>query len=86
MPNILTAVAPVAYSAAQLVSAEPIGAVDKIRKDFDSKGVAVGDSVKVPYAPVAAATDFSASMANPTGTDKTAAAISVTINKSRKTS
>lgn len=86
MPNIFSAIAPVAYSAAQQVSAEPIGVVNRISTNFDSKGVAIGDSVKVPYAPVAAATDFAAGMANPTGTDKTAAAVTVTIDKSRKTS
>jgi hypothetical protein len=86
MANILSAVAPVAYSAAQVVSAEPIGAVDKIRRDFDSKGVAFGDAIKVPYAPIAAASDFTEAMTPSAGTDKTAATVSVTIDKRRKTS
>jgi len=86
MPNIFTAIAPVAYSAAQEVSAEPIGIVDKISTSFDSKGVAIGDQVKVPYAPVAGLGNFTPAMTPTAGTDKTAASVSVAITKSQFTS
>ena len=82
MANIFTAIAPVAYSAAQEVSAEPIGIVDKISTSFDSKGVAIGDSVKVPYAPVATLGNFTPAMVPTAGTDKTASTVSVAITKS----
>ena len=52
--NTLTALAPVLYSAAQEVAAEPFGIVDSIAATFDNKGVAKGDKVKVPIAPAAA--------------------------------
>ena len=86
MANIFTAIAPVAYSAAQEVSAEPIGIVDKISTSFDSKGVAIGDSVKVPYAPVATLGNFTPAMTPTAGTDKTASTVSVAITKSQFTS
>lgn len=62
MPNTLTALAPVLYSAAQEVSAEPFGAVNAINRFFDNKGVAIGDKVSVPVAPMRAATTYTPSM------------------------
>ena len=62
MPNTLTALAPVLYSAAQEVSAEPFGAVNAINRFFDNKGVAIGDKVSVPVAPMRAATPYTPSM------------------------
>lgn len=86
MANVFTALAPVLYSAAQEVSNEPFGIVDNIYKDFDNKGVAVGDSIKVPVAPVATVSSYTASMSNPTGTDATASSVSVAITNTDKVS
>lgn len=86
MSNTLTALAPTLFSAAQVVSAEPFGIVDSIMMSFDDKGVAVGDTVKVPYAPVAAVTDFTPAATSSAGTDKTASEIDVAITFSKKTS
>lgn len=86
MANTLTALAPVLYSAAQDVAAEPFGIVDAINSNFDDKGVAKGDKVKVPIAPVAALGDFAPAAAAGTGTDKTADAVEVEITASKKTS
>jgi len=86
MSNTLTAVAPVAYSAAKEVAAEPAGMMDAINMNFDDKGVAKGDTVKVPVAPTRAASDFTPSNATSTGTDATATTVDVTITKSRKVS
>lgn len=86
MANTLTAILPVAYSAAQVVSGEAFGVIDSISASFDDKGVAVGDSVKVPIAPIAAATDFTPAATSTAGTDKTAEAISVAVTASKKTS
>ncbi|WP_448647089.1 P22 coat - protein 5 family protein [Pseudomonas mohnii] len=79
MANIFTALQPVLYSAAQEVSNEPFGVISAITSDFDDKGVAVGDSVKVPVAPIRAVKSFTPSMAMPTGDDATADGVSVQI-------
>lgn len=84
--NTLTALAPVLYSAAQEVAAEPFGIVDSINATFDNKGVAKGDKVKVPIAPAAALGDFAPAAATPQGSDKTAAAVEVEITASKVTS
>lgn len=86
MANTLTAVAPTLYSAAQEISAEPFGVVSAINMSFDDKGVAKGDTVKVPYAPTASNADFTPAATTSTGTDKTAATVDVTITKARKNS
>lgn len=86
MSNVLTALAPVAYSAAKQVAAEPFGMVDAINANFDDKGVAKGDIVKVPVAPTRAASDFAPSNVTSTGVDSIATEIDVQITKSRKVS
>ena len=89
MPNTLTALAPVLYSAAQEVSAEPFGAVDAINGFFDNKGVAIGDKVKVPVAPTRAAATYSPTMNlnnGNAGADATASAVEVEITANRMVS
>lgn len=86
MANTLTAVAPTLFSAAQEVSAEPFGVISAINMSFDDKGVAFGDTVKVPYAPTATNADFTPAATTSSGTDKTASTVSVTISKLRKNS
>lgn len=85
MATTLTALAPVLFSAAQNVSAEPAGILDAINATWDDKGVAKGDSVKVPYAPVQETTDFAPLNVSPEGEDQTAGAVSVKITQSKKT-
>jgi hypothetical protein len=85
MATTLTALAPVLFSAAQNVSAEPAGILDAINATWDDKGVAKGDSVKVPYAPVQETIDFSPANVSPEGNDQTAGAVSVKITQSKKT-
>ena len=79
MANTLTAVAPVAYSAAKKVAAEPTGILSAISVDFDDKGVAIGDTIKVPVAPTRSATDYTPAMTVTAGTDATATTVDVTI-------
>lgn len=86
MANTLTDLAPVLYSAAQVVSQEPVGFLDAINLNFDDKGAAVGDTIKLPLAPAASSTDYSPAMTTTEGTSKTADAIEVTISKSVQTS
>lgn len=86
MANTLTELQPILFSAAQTVSAEPFGAVDAINVNFDDKGVAKGDLVKVPVAPTRAAADFTPANVAPQGADSTASDVEVQITKSRKVS
>lgn len=86
MANTLTAIAPTLYSAAKEVAAEPFGIVSAINANFDDKGVAKGDTVKVPVAPTRSASDFTPSNTASTGTDATATSVDVQITKSRKVS
>ena len=86
MANTLTELQPILFSAAQTVSAEPFGAVDSINVNFDDKGVAKGDLVKVPVAPTRAASDFTPAATTSTGTDAIAADVEVQITESRKVS
>jgi hypothetical protein len=83
MANTLTALQPILFSAAQEVSQEPWGAMDSIALDFDDKGVAKGDTVRVPIAPTRSASDFTPSNNSSTGADATADNVDVTITKSR---
>lgn len=86
MANTLTALAPVLYSAAQVVSQEPFGVISAIDARFDNKGVAVGDAVKVPVAPMRTAAAFTAAMTPTAGDDAIASAVSVSISNSSKVS
>lgn len=79
MPNVLTALTPVLYSVAQEVSNEPTGVIGSINMNFDDKGVAIGDSVKVPVAPAASASTYTPGMTTSAGTDATADAVSIGI-------
>ncbi len=79
MANTLTALAPVAYSAAKQVAAEPFGLIDAISTSFDDKGVSIGDTIKVPVAPTRSASDYTPAMTVTAGTDATATSTDVTI-------
>lgn len=84
MPNILTAVQPIAYSAAQEVSNEPFGVIGAINANFDDKGVAVGDSVKVPVLPTNATSDYTPAMTTTAGADTTPSTVDVQITANKQ--
>ena len=84
MPNTLTALQPILFSAAQNVSAEPFGAINAITTDFNDQGVAVGDVVKVPVAPTRAVTPFAPANVPSTGADAVADDVQVEITASNK--
>lgn len=86
MASVLTALQPILFSAAQEVSNEPFGVIDSLSADFDNKGVAKGDSVKVPWVPAQTASDFTPGATPPAGTDQTAQAVTVQITQSKKVS
>lgn len=79
MSNDLSSLRPVLFSAAQEVAQEPVAILNSINTSFDNKGVALGDSVKVPVAPAASVASWTASMTPTTGTDKVASEVSVQI-------
>lgn len=85
MGNTLTDLAPTLFSAAQEVSNEPFALINAINTNFDNKGVAYGDSVTVPVAPVAAVAAFTPAATSTAGTDKIASSVSVAITDSNKT-
>lgn len=84
MANILTAVQPIAYSAAQEVSNEPFGIVNAINASFDDKGVAIGDVVKVPILPTKASSDYTPAMQTSAGDDTTPTTADVTITANKQ--
>lgn len=86
MANTLTALAPVAYSAAKQVQNEPFGIIDSISADFDDKGVAIGDTINVPIAPVRTAADYVPAMTVTAGADSTATTTPVTITANKHVS
>lgn len=83
MANVFTALQPVLYSAAQEVSNEPFGVISAIAASFDDKGVAIGDLVKLPIAPVASTSDYTPAMTSAAGTDSTASTVDVQITANK---
>ena len=79
MANNFNPVLPTLFSSAQEVSNEPTGVLSAINMTFDDKGVAIGDTVKVPVAPMATSSTYTPAMTVTAGTDATATAVSVTI-------
>jgi len=83
MANIFTALQPVLYSAAQDVANEPFGVINAISASFDDKGVALGDSVKVPVAPSRTPGDYVPAMTTTAGDDATASTVDVSITANK---
>lgn len=86
MANVFTALQPVLYGAAQEVSNEPFGVIGAINAQFDDKGVAIGDTVKVPVAPVASASDYTPAMTSAAGADATASTVDIQITANKNVS
>jgi hypothetical protein len=86
MANVLTALAPVLYTDAQTVSNEPYAVLNSITTNYDDKGVAKGDTVFVPIAPVRAASDFTPGAVTVQGDDSTPVNVGVKITQSKKVS
>lgn len=86
MSNTLTALTPVLFSAAQDVSNEPFGVLAAVTTNWDDKGVAKGDEVTVPVAPIRAATDFTPAATSTAGDDSVADSVKVKITQSKKVS
>lgn len=86
MPNTLTNLQPVLYSAAQDVSSEPFGIIAGISQNFNDQGVAIGDKVTVPVAPVRASGSYNPTMNlnnGAVGADAIAAKVDVEITDNK---
>lgn len=89
MGNTLTNLQPTLYSVAQEVSAEPFGIVAGINTNFDDKGVAIGDKITIPVAPVRAGDTYNPTMTlnnGNAGADAIAGKVDVEITANRYTS
>jgi hypothetical protein len=81
MANILSALQPVLYSAARVVPRELTGILAAVNQDFDDKGVALGDFVKVGVTPTLTPAATSQSQLFTAGADRTFAQKTLTLNQ-----
>lgn len=83
MSNVLTALAPILYSAAQKIPRELTGTLGAVTLNFDDKGVAINDTVKVPIIAQGSASAYTPAMTASAGSDNTptTATVSITNNQ-----
>lgn len=86
MANVLTSVAPVLYSAARMVPRELTGIIGAVKTDFNDKGVAKGDTVKVGIAPVLTSASVTPSQTFTAGSDRTFTSSTLTLNQFKEVS
>lgn len=83
MSNVLTAIAPVLYSAAQIVPRELVGFAGSVATNFDAKSVAYNDTVKVPVVPTKTVGAYTPAMTTTAGSDTTPTAVTLTLSNNR---
>ncbi len=86
MANTLTSLAPVVYSAARIVPREMVGVLGAIRRDFDDKGMAQGDTLKVTVVPAMSTADVTPSQTFTVGSDRAPTTKSVTLGDFKEVS
>lgn len=86
MANSLTNLAPVIYSDGRIVPRELSGAVMAVRRDFSDKGMAKGDTVKVPVVPSMSAASVTPAQTFTVGSDRTPTTKSVTLDNFKEVS
>jgi hypothetical protein len=86
LANTLSALAPTLFSAAKEVANEPVAVIQAIDSRFDNKGVAKGDTVTVPVAPVRVLSDFTPNNTTSSGDDAVATSVGVQITAAKKVS
>lgn len=86
MANVLTALAPILFSAARIVPRELTGILGAVTRDFDHKGVALGQTVVVPVAPILTASTVTPSATFASGNDRTATSKVLTLNNFKEVS
>jgi len=83
MANTLTGLIPTLYEAMNVVSREMVGFIPAVTRNTGAERAAVGQTVRVPVAAVAAAQDVTPAVAAPNAGDATIGYTDVTITKSR---
>lgn len=83
MANTLTAIAPTLYGTMRNISRELIGMIAASNTNFDSKGAAVGDTVKVPRVSATTNSNYTPAMTTTAGADNTPTTDDLTITKTR---
>lgn len=81
MANVFTAVAPILYGAARIVPRELVGVLGAVNRNFNDKGVAKGDVVKVGISPVATVAAFTPAQVFVAGTDRTPTTATLTLSQ-----
>lgn len=84
MANTLTSLIPSLYAALNVVSRELTGAIPSVTRDARADRAAVGQTVAVPIAPAAAATDITPGVTPPNDGDQTIGNETISITKSRR--
>jgi hypothetical protein len=83
MANDLSALRPVYFSAAHVVSRELAGFIAGANVNFDSQGAALDESIKVPRVGDVSGGDYTPAMTTTAGDDTTPTSDDLTIDKSR---
>ena len=84
MSNTMTALAPILWSVAQKIPRELTGVLGAVTLDFDDKGVALNDSVKVPIVAQGSSSTYTPAMTTTAGSDNTPTTASIVINNSNQ--
>lgn len=84
MANTLTALANVLYSAAAIVPRKLTGMAGAVRRDFDDKNAALGDTVKIPFIAAKALGDYTPAMTTTAGGDTVPTTVSVTLDYNKE--
>ena len=84
MANTLTNLIPTVYNALDVVSRELTGMIPAVTRDMTYERAAVGQSVRSPVAPAAAATDITPAVTPPNDGDQTIGNVEMLITKARR--
>jgi hypothetical protein len=84
MANTLTNLIPTVYNALDVVSRELVGFIPSVMSDMQYTRAAVGQTVRSPVAPAAAASDITPAVTPPNDGDQTLGSTSMTISKARR--
>ena len=82
--NTLTGLIPTLYNALDVVSRELVGLIPAVSSDMTFERAAVGQTVKSPVAPAAAATDITPAVTPPNDGDQNIGSVDMTISKARR--
>jgi len=84
MAHTLTDLIPDFYAALDIVSREQVGLIPAVTLDSGAERAAVDQTVRIPIAPAAAATDITPAVTPPDDGDQTIANNTITLTKSRR--